>query len=110
MEIATIECKRIHDWESFHSEFDRVFGFPDFYGENMDAWIDCLSSIDCPEEGMTKIHCKAGDTMTILLKDAKEFKLRCPAQWEALNECAAFVSWRVLEQGQRPLLSLAYYA
>jgi RNAse (barnase) inhibitor barstar len=109
MEIAEIKCENISDWETFHDEFNRVFGFPAFYGRNMNAWIDCLSYIDCPNEEMSKIHCKPGHTMVLLLKDAEEFKKRCPEQWEQLNECTAFVNWRLIEKGEPPLLSLAYY-
>jgi RNAse (barnase) inhibitor barstar len=34
---VTLDCDRIHDWDSFHDEFARIFGFPDFYGRNMIA-------------------------------------------------------------------------
>jgi RNAse (barnase) inhibitor barstar len=109
MEIAEVECDRIHDWESFHDEFIRIFGFPEFYGRNMNAWIDCLSYIDSPQENMSRIHCKPGCALVLVLKNAESFKHRCPEQWESLNECAAFVNWRSIEKGEPPLLSLAYY-
>jgi len=33
----------ITDWASFHDVFMHTLGFPDFYGRNMDAWIDCMT-------------------------------------------------------------------
>jgi RNAse (barnase) inhibitor barstar len=36
-ESATIEIKKITDWDSFHSVFVGAMGFPGFSGRNMDA-------------------------------------------------------------------------
>jgi RNAse (barnase) inhibitor barstar len=47
--LARIRARNISDWKSFHAEFRRVFGFPEFYGHNMDAWIDCMTSLDEPQ-------------------------------------------------------------
>ncbi len=33
-----IDTNRIVDWNSFHDVFAEAFGFPDFYGRNMNAW------------------------------------------------------------------------
>ncbi len=41
--VVTLSTEHITDWETFHAECARVFGFPQFYGRNMNAWIDCLS-------------------------------------------------------------------
>ena len=46
MPVVSIPTDRISDWESFHEVFSEVLGFPSFYGRNMDAWIDCLTSAD----------------------------------------------------------------
>ena len=108
--LAKIDCSRIHDWSSFHEEFSRVFGFPGFYGRNMDAWIDCMSSLDAPEDGLSNIHCALGNVLTIGLDHVKEFKARCPEQYAAVVECSAFVNWRRIERGERPVLALSYYA
>lgn len=106
--LAKIDCEKIKDWESFHDEFNNVFGFPDFYGRNMNAWIDCMSSLSEPDEGMTQIHCDKGKVVTIELENVREFKSRCPEQYDALIECTAFVNWRLIETGQQPVLSLSF--
>ncbi len=41
--------------DAFHAAFSEILGFPRFYGRNWDAWIDCMSYIDDPEAGMTKV-------------------------------------------------------
>jgi RNAse (barnase) inhibitor barstar len=84
--LAKIDCASIHDWPSFHDEFDRVFAFPDSYGRNMDAWIDCMSSLDAPEDQLTGIHCARGRVLTIELGNVHGFKQRNPEQYAAIFE------------------------
>ena len=76
MRVKTVKlyCDHIKDWDSFHIEFARVFGFPNFYGCNMNAWYDCLSSLGEPDDGMTSIHCEEGKTMTLQLKKRKNLQ------------------------------------
>ena len=106
---ATVDCAHITDWETFHDEFQRVFGFPGFYGRNMDAWIDCMTSIDAPEDGMTSIHCEVGKMLTIELENVTVFKEGCVEQYAAIIECSAFVNWRRIERGYLPVLALSFY-
>ncbi len=103
-----LDCDNIHDWPTFHEEFARVFGFPDFYGKNMNAWIDCMTSLGAPEDGMSSIHCEPGTVMTLELENVKSFSDRCPEQYKALIECAAFVNWRRNEVGEPTGIALSF--
>lgn len=105
-----IDGRRINDWPSFHAVFAEVFGFPEFYGRNMNAWIDCLTCLDDPSSGMTTIHTNDGGVLSLVIDNAADFKQRCPEQFAALVESAGFVNWRRLEQGHSPVLALAFYA
>ncbi|MGY4725458.1 barstar family protein [Burkholderia pyrrocinia] len=42
MTTVFVDTTEITDWPSLHRVFSRVFGFPPFYGNNLDALIDCL--------------------------------------------------------------------
>jgi RNAse (barnase) inhibitor barstar len=106
---VALNCENIHDWASFHEEFARVFGFPDFYGKNMDAWIDCMSSLDAPDEGMSTVHCSPGTVLTVQLENVRRFRERCPEQYNALVECSAFVNWRRIDVGMLAVLALSFY-
>ena len=106
--VVVIETRRIVDWESFHDEFASAFGFPGFYGRNMNAWIDCMTSLDDTGAGMSKIHCAPGSVVTLAVEDVQDFARRCPEQYAALIECAAFVNWRRIEQGQGSVLALSF--
>lgn len=105
---ATIDCDEIVDWPSFHRTFKEVMGFPDFYGCNMDAWIDCLTSLDDPEDGMTTIHAPPNGCVVLVLRNVKSFTERCPEQYAAIQDCAAFVNWRRLEIDEPPVLMLSF--
>jgi RNAse (barnase) inhibitor barstar len=106
---VSLDCQAIRDWPSFHGEFARVFGFPDFYGQNMNAWIDCMTSLDAPDDGMSVIHCEPGSVLTLELKNVQQFAERCPEQYKALIECAAFVNWRRIETGGSSVLALSFW-
>ncbi len=49
--LVEIGCDRITDREAFHDVFAEAFSFPEFCGRNRDAWTDCISSLDTPDEG-----------------------------------------------------------
>ncbi|MEL7023238.1 MAG: barstar family protein [Pseudomonadota bacterium] len=107
--LAKIDCSRITDWPSFHDEFDRVFAFPDFYGRNMDAWNDCMTSIDTPDDGMTSIHCPPGGVLTIELENVDELAGDRVEFLEAIVDGVAFVNFRRIDVGEQPVLALSYF-
>lgn len=110
MPVVRVPLDRISDRESFHTVFAEVLGFPQWYGRNMDAWSDCLTRVDEPESGLTKVVMEPGDILTLELDGVKEFISRCPAQYRDLLECAAFVNYRRLKVGERSILALAFNA
>jgi hypothetical protein len=107
--VITFNTSGITDWESFHDVSAATFGFPAFYGRNMNAWIDCMTDVDDPAAGMAQVTIARNEILTIALTEATEFARRCPDQFAALVDCAAFVNWRRLEIGEAPVLALSYY-
>jgi len=107
--IVRIDGRRIRDWGSFHAVFKEAMGFPDFYGANMDAWIDCMSYVDDPTAGMTTQHVSPGAVLTLHVDEINDFAFRCPEQYDALVECSAFVNWRRAERGEPAVLALSFY-
>ena len=83
-------------------------GFPEFYGANMDAWIDCMTRVDEPADNMSKIHAPSGGVLVIQLGKVKDFRRSCPEIFEDLISCAAFVNFRRMERGNSPVLSLSF--
>ena len=106
---VTVDTSLITDWDSFHTVFAEALGFPDFYGRNLNAWIDCLTSLDAPEDGMTSIHAPPGGVLVLDLRHVRDFAARCPEIYTAFVECSAFVNHRRIEVGQEPLLCLSFF-
>jgi phage-related protein len=102
-----IDTDRIIDWESFHSVFAELFGFPDWYGRNMNAWIDLMTYLD-EDDATTGFHVGEGEVVTIDLSDAAGLRARIPDIYAALVESAAFVNRRRLERGGTAYLCLAF--
>ncbi|MEJ2210694.1 MAG: barstar family protein [Anaerolineae bacterium] len=106
MKWIRMDTKRIRGWATFHQEFKKVFGFPDFYGANMDAWIDCMSYLRDPDAGMSQITVGRGEQLMLEVVDSNGFRARCPEQFEALIECTAFVNRRYVSSDSPPMLAL----
>jgi hypothetical protein len=107
--IVQLDGRRLTTESSLHDQFARVMGFPRFYGNNMDAWIDCMSSIDAPDEGLSKVVIDHGEVLTLQIEHYDTFKATAPTLAVTLNECAAIVNWRRVSDGKAPLLALAYH-
>lgn len=104
---VTINTDLITEWNSFHDIFKITFGFPDFYGRNMDAWIDCMTDIDNKASGMTRVWTNKADTLVIELTNSRQFKERCPDIYIALLECAAFVNFSKIEDKGQAMIAIA---
>lgn len=91
MKRIQIDTTSIHDWASFHEVFKEALGFPDFFGANMDAWIDCMSYLRDPSGAMSKVTIDPGELLLLEALSTVEFKRRCPEQFNELVECTASV-------------------
>ncbi len=96
MKTVVIAANRITDWESFHDVFSECVGFPDYYGRNMDAWIDCMG-----DENVI------GDFIHLRIEGMDDLKKRDSDIYEAILECSAMVNYRLTENGGNPVLALS---
>lgn len=101
MAVLKIDAREITDWDSFHNVFARVFGFPDFYGRNMNAWIDCMTDI---VDYSTEIA-SADELLTIHLEHSADFRKHCPEILETLVDCVKFI-----KEQRNGLLALTFEA
>jgi RNAse (barnase) inhibitor barstar len=95
----------IADFDSFHEESRRVFGFPEFYGRNMNAWIDCMSSLR-EDDGMTSFVLDPHDLLHVEVPDAEALRERVPEVFAAFTDCTAYVNRRFTEMGALPAIAL----
>jgi hypothetical protein len=110
MKTVSVDARAIDGTTSFHEAFSSALGFPSWYGRNMDAWIDCMCSLDEPGDGLSHVKVQPGEVLVVAVQNAAELKSRCPELWGELLEAAAFVNWRRLDAGQPAILSIAAYA
>jgi RNAse (barnase) inhibitor barstar len=103
MARVRLETREIVDWPSFHEVCRLTFGFPDFYGRNLDAWIDCLSDLD---GGMSRFDLPPGEALEVEVADFAAFQARLPEIASALVECAEFANYRNAAVGAEPCLIL----
>ncbi len=108
MKVIEIDSSHITNMQTFHSVFKSKLGFPEFYGNNMDAWIDCMTYIDDPDAKMTKIHILPGQTLKIILLNSDTLKSKHPEILLALSDCLKFVNERKNEDQSNTVISIAF--
>ncbi len=105
MPAAQLDGKIIRNWHDFHRESQAAFGFPDFYGRNMDAWIDCLSTLR-DNDGMSKFMLGPEETLRIEVLHTDFLRRHAPEILDALLDCSAAVNERYAENGEKPALAV----
>jgi hypothetical protein len=107
MPSVTIDTKEIIDWTSFHQVFIEALGFPDYYGRNMNAWIDCMSDIAAGDSSY-KLRLSEGERLHFVITDTSDFNKRLPDIMSELIECTAWVNDMSREACEEPKLSLVF--
>jgi hypothetical protein len=102
MATAELNGAAIKDFAGFHSECKAALGFPDSYGNTMDAWVDCLSYLR-DEDGMSKFRLKPNEVLEIVIKDAAAMQ---PDILEEMTYCVAGINERYEDYGEKPALKL----
>jgi hypothetical protein len=107
MAVVRLNTEQITDWASFHLVCKEAFGFPDFYGANMNAWMDCLSYLK-EGDGLTKFTLAEDEKLFIEVTNTADFNSRRPEILGALIECSAFLNNRYLEDNETAKLALIF--
>ena len=105
MASAELNGSVIAGWDTFHDESKRTFGFPDFYANTMDAWVDCMSYLR-DEDGMTRFRLKPNEVLEIVVKDSAAMREKAPDLLEELTFCVAGINERYEDYGEKPALAL----
>jgi Barstar (barnase inhibitor) len=104
--IVSVPTHDISDWASFHKAFKAKLGFPDSYGNTLEDWVDCLTYVDAQRKAMTTVTVEDGQHLILKVEDSSDFSKRCPEQFQALIDCAAFVNCRRAALGKSPVTAL----
>jgi len=98
---------RITDWNSFHDLSVQAFGFPEFYGRNMDAWVDCLSYLR-DDDGMCKFRLKPQERLQIEITGSADLHRRLPDLVEEIEFCCTAINDRCEDYEEAPVLELVW--
>jgi len=105
--IVRIDARQIRDWDSFHDFFAETLGFPDFYGRNMNAWIDCMENLE-GDDVMTSVRIPKGGVLTLHFDHMADLADRCPDIYSGIVECSAFVNFSRIDMEREPVLALSF--
>ena len=105
--MASVELDggAIVDWDSFHDASRAAFGFPDFYGRTMDAWVDCLSYLR-DADGMSRFRLGPNAVLEIVVRNAAAMRAQAPDLLEEMTYCIAGINERYADYGEKPALAL----
>jgi hypothetical protein len=105
MASAELNGASILGWESFHSACRQAFGFPEYYANTMDAWVDCLSYLR-DADGMTRFRLKPNEVLEIVVNDSAAMRAHAPDLLEEMTFCIAGINERYEDYGEKPALAL----
>ena len=105
MAHVQLEGSLIKDRSAFHDHCAAAFGFPAFYGRNMDAWIDCLTYVRTGD-GMSRFALGPDEQLVIELVGSQDLKDRLPDIFDALIECTIAVNKRYVDTQENAPLQL----
>ena len=107
MARVRLDTAAMSDWPGFHAEFRRALGFPDFYGANLGAWIDCMSYLRAEDAaGMAAVTLAPDEVLWLEIPNAERWREQVPEMAAALWDCAAFVNRRYVDHGESPAVAL----
>lgn len=100
----SVDFSQVKNLGEMHEALAKVFDFPDFYGKNVNALIDCWSSLRYPEDGMTGITIAHDEAVLLEVKGMSHLDQLMMNHFtvavEAVNERA------VEEMAEQPLIFL----
>jgi hypothetical protein len=105
MALATLTGTEIRDWDSFHDLCASELGFPEFYGRNMNAFIDCLTYLD-EADGMSRFALAPGEFLELRVTDSAAFRRSAPEIAAALIESVIHVNRRYADRGKPEMVRL----
>ena len=92
--IIRIDARRLTDSAALHKVLAETFGFPASYGKNLDALVDCLTDLDGPQGGMSRLQELPGQIALLVLEHVDTATKPQKVQMQSLIDVVAFVNWR----------------
>lgn len=88
-----IDGSALTDWKAFHKTFKETLNFPPYYGDNMDAWIECMAEIK--------------ESLLISITDSETLKENAEEIYFTILECTALVNSIKLDEGDESVIAVS---
>lgn len=88
-----IDGNALTDWKAFHKVFKETLNFPEYYGNNMDAWIESMAEIK--------------ESLLISITDSETLKENQEEIYFTILECAALVNSIKLDEGDESVIAVS---
>jgi RNAse (barnase) inhibitor barstar len=88
-----IDGNALTDWKAFHRVFKETLSFPAYYGDNMDAWIECMAEIK--------------ESILISITDSEALKENQEEIYFAILECTALVNSIKQDEGDESVIAVS---
>ena len=105
MASVTLDGATMTDWAAFHAQSRQVFGFPDFYGASMDAWIDCLSYLR-DDDGMASVRLGPDEVLEIRIEHSDAWRRQQPDMLDEVLYCIEGINERYADYGEPAALKV----
>ncbi|MDP8079977.1 barstar family protein [Phocoenobacter skyensis] len=99
----TIDFTNINSLDEMHNQLKDSFGFPDFYGNNGNALIDCLTSLRYPQDGMLEVTIGIDEVLEL---EIKNFPLHNEVIVDTFFRSIKAVNKRYISKGNMPVIHL----
>ncbi|AYG99818.1 barstar family protein [Pectobacterium parmentieri] len=98
-----LDFSSISNLDELYDELALQFGFPDFFGRNIDAVIDCIFGVRYPDEGMTKINISGSGCLSLNIRNfsSADVKLK-----DSVIYIVEFVNYKYQFKGLEPAILL----
>lgn len=103
-----IDFIKITDLETFHAAFNETMGFPQFNGNNLDGWIDCMSSIDNLDAGLSSVTISPNESLEMIIIGTEIALKNCPEVFNAFLEGTASVNQGFLKKRSKTILKIIF--
>lgn len=99
-----IDFSEVNSLDELHDLLAYAFQFPDFYGKNIHALIDCLSSLPYPEHEMSGFILDKDEALFIETEGLSKMNLTCLTHFLAAVE---FVNQRKISRNLGKMIYLS---
>ena len=83
--LIRIDARRLKDPAALHATLSDAFGFFEGYGKNLDALVDCLTSLDNSKTALSRAQVFPGQIVLLVIEHTQGLNPAAAAAGEILD-------------------------